>query len=64
LFEAADLALFVSSEDIPLECKPFHAAVEAVLDRLSVQLGADSAAYRIEGGFMHMPPVLLMLTNK
>lgn len=56
-----DFDLYVPLKDIAEKCKLSEHEVEKALDNLPVHLGSDGMGYRIEGCFMHIPPMLMML---
>jgi len=59
-----DFDLYVSLKDIAEKCKLSENETETALDNLPVQLGPNGAGYRIEGSYMHIPPLLMMLEQK
>lgn len=59
-----DFDLFIPLNDIAEKCKLSESETETVLDKLPVQLGQDGTGYRIEGSYMHIPPMLIMLTQR
>jgi len=59
-----DFDLYVSLKDISEKCNLPESEVEKALDNLPVHFGPDDVGYRIEGCFMHIPPILMMLPVK
>lgn len=59
-----DFDLFVTIKEIAQKCRLSELAVENALDILPVRICADGEKYRIEGNFMHIPPLFMMLKEK
>jgi len=59
-----DFDLYVPLSDIAIKCKLSEEITENALDNLPVQIGPDNEGYRIEGSYMHIPPLLMMLSQK
>jgi len=57
----SDFDLYVPLSDIAQKCKLSESETEFALDNLPVQLGPNGIGYRIEGSYMHIPPMLMML---
>lgn len=62
-----DFDLFVQIEAINDKCNLSEEAVQSALDNLPIQIkdtDDGQTLYRIEGSYMHIPPMLLMFREK
>lgn len=58
---ASDFSLFVTVEAISEKCNLPAIVVEEALNKLPIQLCPNGSNYRIDGPYMHIVPVLLMV---
>jgi len=60
---ANDFDRWATIEEIADSCGLPVNDVDAALDKLPIQIGPNNTGYRIEGSYMYVPPLLIMMTH-